>query len=124
MRDRTVLCGRTGIEFKIYRPLAVMRAVAVAYFKLMDRLRGNSHGLIERMYALPPHLECALPFRGTYKIFDFHLLEFARTENEIARSNLVAECFSYLRDAEGQLGVKGVDDILEIGKNSPGGLGA
>ncbi len=67
----------------------------------------------------------AAPIRGGRdEIFDFHLLELAGTEDEIARGDLVAECFADLGNAEGEFHAAGIDDVFVIGKDSLRGLGA
>ena len=49
---------------------------------------------------------------------NLHLLEFTRAEREVAGSNLVAEAFSHLTDAEWQLHSTAVDDVLEVDEDS------
>src|SRR3989344_4532402 len=88
----------------------------------MDTPGGDADRFVECVNVLSPLFECALPFGSAYKILNFHLLEFARAKNEIPRSNLVAESLPYLRDAERQFGMQGVDDVLEIDEYAAGGL--
>src|SRR5689334_12127042 len=53
---------------------------------------------------------------------ELHLLEFADPEDEIARCDLVAECFTHLSDPEGQFLSTRVEHVLEIDKDALGGL--
>ncbi len=52
----------------------------------------------------------------------FHLLEFAGAEGEVARGDLVAEGFADLADAERNLAPGCPLDILEIDENALGGF--
>ena len=52
-----------------------------------------------------------------------HLLELADAEDEVARSDLVAEGLADLADAEGQLFARGALDVCEVDENALGGLG-
>merc|ERR1740121_54492 len=49
---------------------------------------------------------------------DLHLLELARTENEIARRDLVAKSLSNLRDTEWRLYAAGGDNVAEVGEDA------
>src|SRR5260370_32144027 len=49
---------------------------------------------------------------------DLHLLELARAESEIARSDLVAKRLAALDDAEGQLHAHGLRHVIEVDENS------
>ena len=64
------------------------------------------------------------PVPGLTKNSSFHLLEFARAEGEVARVDLVAEGFADLRDAEGELLLRDVEDVLELDEQGLRGLGA
>ena len=61
---------------------------------------------------------------GMAEELDLHLLELARAEGEVARVDLVAEALADLGDAEGELDPAGVEDVLEVGEDALGGLGA
>src|SRR3989338_3703254 len=76
------------------------------------------------MHVFAPHLKGTFPLGWTYEIFDLHLLELARAEQEIARRYFVAERLPYLCDSERQLRVERVDDILEVDENAASRLGA
>ena len=58
------------------------------------------------------------------EILDLHLLELAGAEGEIARVDLVAERFSDLRDAEGQLHAVRIEHVLVLAENRLRGLRA
>ena len=51
------------------------------------------------------------------KIFQFHLLEFARAKNVITRVDLVAKRLADLRDAERQFFARSVEHVFELLKN-------
>ncbi len=53
-----------------------------------------------------------------------HLLELARAEDEVARSDLVAEGLAHLRDAERGLLARGGLHVGVVGEDALGGLGA
>ena len=53
-----------------------------------------------------------------------HLLKLAGAEGEVARSDLIAEGLADLAHAEGQLPAGSPLDVLEVDKNTLGGLGA
>ena len=48
---------------------------------------------------------------------NLHLLKFATAEGVVAGIDLIAECLADLRDAEGQLEARAVEDVAKIGKN-------
>src|SRR5215469_10529901 len=56
--------------------------------------------------------------------FHLHLLELARAKNEIARRDLVAERFAYLRHTERQLHALRIHYVGKAEKDALGGLGA
>ena len=55
---------------------------------------------------------------------DFHLLELARAEGEVARRDLVAKALADLRDAERNADPRAVDHVLEVDEDALGRLGA
>ena len=55
---------------------------------------------------------------GLHKILHFHLFEFATAENEVAGGDFVAERFSLLRDAEGELPAGGLQHIIKVDKHA------
>ena len=50
--------------------------------------------------------------------FDFHLLEFANTEDEILRRDFVAIGLADLRDAERQLAICRIENVLEVDEDA------
>jgi hypothetical protein len=52
------------------------------------------------------------------EILNFHLLELPRAKNEIARSNLISECFAYLSNTKRHFHSSSSLDIDKIGKDS------
>src|ERR1044072_3229938 len=88
------------IEFEVYGALGIVRAVRFGNlelrdFCLIDADRGN-----KGFDLILPELEGVFPGIGPDEIFDFHLLDLAQTEEEVARSDLIAESFADLGDAE------------------------
>src|ERR1035437_6316941 len=65
-----------------------------------------------------PNVELLFPVFWIDEVFDFHLLEFARAEKEIAWGDLIAESFADLSHAKRQFWMEGVHDILEIDKHA------
>ena len=57
------------------------------------------------------------------KILDLHLLELARSKDEIARRHFVAKRLPDLRDPEGQFPARRIKHILEVREYSLGGFG-
>src|SRR2546423_4796467 len=57
------------------------------------------------------------------KKLEFHLLEFARTENVIARSDLVSKGLADLANAEWDFLAGGFEDVLELDENRLSGFG-
>src|SRR5579875_1503280 len=51
---------------------------------------------------------------------DLHLLEFSASESVISRIDLVAECFTDLSDPKRYFKPAGIQDVLEIDKNTLG----
>ena len=80
--------------------------LAVKFQALLEPLVGEAHAVV-----------------GVAEVLDFHLLELARAEGEIARVDLVAERFAALRDAEGQFHPVGVQHVLVLAENRLRGLG-
>src|SRR5262249_39785855 len=58
------------------------------------------------------------------EVLDLHLLEFPRPQGEVARVDLVAKTLPNLCDSKRKLHPACIDDILEIGKDALGRLGA
>src|SRR5579859_4748059 len=111
-------------EFEIDRAFRIMRAIFRCDLKFVHFGSRNADRFVECMYVLPPHLKSLFPFVRTNKIFDLHLFEFARAERKIARRDLVAERFPYLRNTERKFRMEGINDIFEINEYAAGRFGA
>ena len=61
---------------------------------------------------------------GLDEELQFHLLELAAAEREIARIDLVAERLADLRDAERHLLARHAEDVVELRENDLRGFGA
>ena len=59
---------------------------------------------------------------GVAEEFHFHLLKFARAEDEVARGDFVAEGLADLGDAEGDLDPHGIEDVLVVQEDALGGF--
>ena len=59
-----------------------------------------------------------------HEVLHLHLLELERSEDEVARSDLVAERLAGLRDAERRLATRDLGDVLEVDEDALGGLRA
>src|SRR5215211_5277550 len=69
------------------------------------------------------HLAGLEDFGRLDEIFDLHLLELARAEDEIARSYLVAKRLADLRYAERQLAISRIQNVFEIDEYALRGFG-
>src|SRR4030042_2428392 len=58
------------------------------------------------------------------EVLDFHLLELAHPEDEVARGNLISEGFAYLGNTEGQLPSSRCNHVREIDEYALSGLRA
>src|SRR4051812_43593036 len=87
------------------------------YFELVDVCFWDTDKLDPCVHSLTEVFESPGPILCTDEILDLHLLEFTTAENEIARSDLVAECFADLRKAEWKLRMETIDDIFKIHKH-------
>ncbi len=60
---------------------------------------------------------------GADEELEFHLLEFAGSEGEVAGVDFVAEGLADLADAEGDFLARDFEDVLELGEDGLGGFG-
>ena len=67
-----------------------------------------------------PRLQPLVVGARLHEVLDFHLLEFAGSEGEVARRNLVAEGLAYLGDAEGELAAGGREHVGEVNEDALG----
>ena len=102
-----------------------MRELRAGVDILLQLAGGKADGNKPRLARVNPFAVHGLPVVvRRYEILDFHLLELAAAENEIARRYFVSESLAYLRDAEGQLHAGCVADVFEVGENALRGFGA
>src|SRR3989344_1287380 len=95
-----------------------MRSLFDRYLQLMKHALRYTNRLGKKMHFLSPFFKRLFPFRGPYEIFHFHLRKLTQAEDEIARRNLVAERFSYLRDAERQCRMIRINCIFKINEDT------
>src|SRR3989344_5468449 len=88
------------VELEVDRTFRIVCAISVGNFKLMHHILRYANRTGKKMHHFPPLLECFLPVIWLHEILDLHLRELAQTENEIARSNFVSKCLSYLRNTK------------------------
>ena len=90
-------------KFEIDGALGIMRTVAVGYFELGRLCSINTYRGKPSMHFEAPIFERFCPIVRSDKILDLHLLELARTEDEITRCDFVAKRLADLGDTERQL---------------------
>ena len=61
---------------------------------------------------------------GHDEVFDFHRLELAGSEDEVAGGDFVSERLAYLGDAEGEALSGGGEDVVEVDEDALGGFGS
>ena len=94
------LAAEWKIKFKINRAFGIMRQVFRRNLEFVNFFRIDADFIHPFDHCCTKHFKRFFPCFLAYKIFDFHLLEFARTECKIPRCNFVAECFTDLRDTK------------------------
>src|SRR3989338_8522244 len=122
IRDGTVTGVQTcALPILVVRQL-ILRDVQLVHFFGVDAARRDPS-----MYFANPLTERLLPvlviFWSRDKVLNFHLFKLARAENKVARSNLVAERFSYLRNAERQCFAACLKHVFKINEDSLRGFG-
>ena len=118
-RKRVLDVGRTGA----FGTLRVMRQ-----FVFIVRTQRQLFGIdtqieIPLIARLNPFLMKARRVGRMAKILDFHLLELARAESEVARRDFVAKRLADLRDAERQLFARRGLHVVEVDENALRGFG-
>src|SRR5581483_5704067 len=109
----------------VYRALGVVRAIRLRHFVELQVLPFQPDLLDPPVQViLDPLLVHRFGVFRVDEVFDLHLLQFAHAENEVPGRDLVAEGLADLRDAEGQLAVRGVQDVLEVDEHALRGFGA
>ena len=110
--------------FEVVGFLRVEGALAVRDVFDVDLRARDADVLIKFQALLEPVVGELHSVLGAAEILDLHLLEFPRTENVVAWIDLIAKRLADLRDAEGELLARGIEDIAEIHKDRLRGLGA
>jgi len=100
--------------------LGVESAFAVRHVQNMNVFARNPHFVIEAKTVFQPFIHQAQPVFRPAEIFDFHLFEFAGTESEVPRVDLIAERFSDLGDSERQFDAGTVQNVLILAENGLG----
>ena len=71
-----------------------------------------------------PCIKVLVRFVGVHEVFDFHLLEFAGAEDEVAGGDLVAECLTDLPDTEGRAFTGRGYHVVEVHEDALRSFGA
>src|SRR5947209_18541557 len=111
-------------EFDIGSAARVMAQLCGSVFAQAQPVGFDSKISEPAQAAIAPIAIPAFRCRGLAEELDFHLLEFARAEDELARRDLIAEAAADLRDAERDLHARGVHHVAEIQKDPLRGLRA
>src|ERR1035437_4295271 len=110
------------IELEIDSSLGIECPLAIRNFEFMNLGHIQANIFHESFHLNNKMLKCFFPFFRIDEIFYFHLLEFARSEKEIARRDLIPESFTNLRHAERKLRMCRVHNVLEIYEHTLSGL--
>ena len=85
------------IKFKVDSTLRIVSTISSRDVVFVDFLSWQLHDILQEvMHISEKFIENAFPIFWIDKIFDFHLFEFAATENKIAWRNFITEGFSLL----------------------------
>ena len=84
----------------------------------MQLVARNTDGFVKLEAFFFPIFQELHPLLRATKVFQFHLLEFARAKGEIARVNFVAKGLSDLGDTKRQFFAGNFKHVLELNKNS------
>ena len=135
--DGQVVVGAVGDAFKL-APLAALEAEAVfqvdgalgvvrelllRVLVLAQVLRVDAEVDVPGLAVVDPVLVPFLIGAGLAEELEFHLLELAGTEDEVAGRDLVAEGLADLADAERRLLARGVHDVRVVDEDALGGFG-
>ena len=104
--------------------LGVMGELSPVVFAKDEVVAGETDRLPPGVALFTPPGVPLFGFAGVDEEFEFHLLELAAAEGEVPWRDFVAERLADLRDAEWNLDPAGVDDVVEVGEDSLGGLGS
>ena len=100
--------GRFRIEAKFFRVMVAKTKIFFLYAERIKEITAIGTPIIE------PFEVCS---RFAEK-FEFHLLKFSDSENEVTRSYLVSERFAYLTDAERNLFSRCSLNVFEVYENA------
>src|SRR5437660_1434126 len=94
--------------------LSIVRQLFFRLFVQAQVLFRDANALKPLMTSIDPFLMCLFVLARSHKVFHLHLLELARTKNEIAGRDFVAKRFADLRDAKRKLAPAGVQDVEKV----------
>jgi len=110
------------LVFNVVGFLRVKCPLAIRHIEDMQLLARDAHLAVKLQALLEPFVGEPHAVVGMAEILDFHLLELARAEGEIARVDFVAERFAALGDAKGQLHPVGIQHVFVLAKDRLRGL--
>ena len=125
VRDSLEFLGaeREGIE-KVVGALGVESSVFFRDIKDGDFAAGDADRFVPGKAVGKPLIQPFFPICRGHKKFNLHLLEFAGSEGEVTRVNLVAESFSDLGDSKGELLSRYFEDVFELDEHGLGCFGS
>ena len=110
--------------FQVDGALGVVRELLLRVLVLAQVLRVDAQVDVPGLAVVDPVLVPFLIGAGLAEELEFHLLELAGTEDEVAGRDLVAEGLADLADAERRLLARGVHDVRVVDEDALGGFGA
>ena len=110
--------------FQVDGALGVVRELLLGVLVLAQVLRVDAEVDVPGLAVVDPVLVPFLIGAGFAEKLEFHLLELAGTEDEVAGRDLVAEGLADLADAERRLLARGVHDVRVVDEDALGGFGA
>ena len=115
---------RGVVVHQVVGALGVVREVFFGHVQNLDLAARHALVFPPLQTLFQPVLVPLLVGAGHDEELDFHLLQLAHAENEVARRDLVAKRLANLGDAEGQAAAGGVHHVLEVSKYPLRGFGA
>src|SRR3989344_876382 len=110
-------------KMEVHRALAVVRALSVGNLDFLNITFLKTQECKPSVHLPEPVLKLFCPRFFLKKILKFHNLQLPHTENEVARSDFIAERAANLRDAEREFRMIRVYDVLKIDEHALCGLG-
>ena len=89
------------IKLDVNRLFAIVRPIRLWHVKFVDRFTRQAQIVQKFVRTRQQLIKRLLPFVGMNEIFDLHLFELATAKNKVARTDLVTECLSLLRQTKG-----------------------